>query len=215
MTRKGFGMTTEAPALARLPREVKIQQRRDELADAAIATLGQRGYAHTSLREIAKHSALSHGVVHYYFRDKVELITYCVTRYKTKCSGRYDEVVASASTAQELRAGFAQELRRTMVEDAAMHRLWYDMRAQSMFEPPLRQAVRAIDERLEAMIWAVVTRYAELLDVTPRCDSQLAYASFDGLFESCLVRRHAGDGDAADTLEAQAGVLLDLLVPRV
>ena len=56
--------------------------RRDQLAESALATLGELGYAKTSLREIAQHSAFSHGVVHYYFSNKEELITYCVRYYK-------------------------------------------------------------------------------------------------------------------------------------
>ena len=40
-----------------------------------------------------------------------------------------------------------------------MHRLWYDLRSQSMFEPGLREAVTLIDRTLEEMIWRVVSRY--------------------------------------------------------
>ena len=46
-------------------------------AQSALLTLGQFGYARTSLRDIAANSEFSHGVVHYYFADKTELITYC------------------------------------------------------------------------------------------------------------------------------------------
>ena len=53
----------------------KFEARRAELADAALATLGELGYARTSLREIAQKTEFSHGVLHYYFRDKNELIT--------------------------------------------------------------------------------------------------------------------------------------------
>ena len=45
----------------------KFDERRDELAESALKTLGELGYARTSLREIAQNSEFSHGVVHYYF----------------------------------------------------------------------------------------------------------------------------------------------------
>ena len=60
----------------------KFSQRRAELGEAALQTLAALGYARTSLREIAQNSEFSHGVLHYYFRDKVDLITYCVRQYK-------------------------------------------------------------------------------------------------------------------------------------
>ena len=75
----------------------KFAGRREELAAAALKTLSELGYAKTSLREIAQNSDISHGVLHYYFRDKIELITYCVRQYKTECITRYDEIVAGMS----------------------------------------------------------------------------------------------------------------------
>ena len=77
----------------------KFEARRGELADATLQTLGELGFARTSLREIALKTAFSHGVLHYYFRDKVELITYCVRRYKEHCVTRYDEIVTEATSA--------------------------------------------------------------------------------------------------------------------
>src|SRR3954452_1013640 len=96
-----------APARPRRPPADKYEERRRELATAALQTLGELGYARTSLREIAVNSPYSHGVVHYYFADKVELITYCVRQYKAECVTRYDGIIASASAADELAVAFA------------------------------------------------------------------------------------------------------------
>src|SRR3982751_6584872 len=106
----------------------KFEDRRRELATAALQTLGELGYARTSLREIAVNSPYSHGVVHYYFADKVDLITYCVRQYKAECVTRYDDIVERASTADGLATDFADALVQTLAEDAPMHRLWYDLR---------------------------------------------------------------------------------------
>src|SRR5215211_3781860 len=74
-------------------REARAEERRTQLAQSALATLGELGYARTSLREIAQNSEFTHGVVHYYFADKVELIAHCVRLYKAQCINRYDELV--------------------------------------------------------------------------------------------------------------------------
>ena len=73
----------------------KFSERRAQLADAALQTLAELGYARTSLREIAQNSQFSHGVLHYYFSDKEDLITHCVRQYEAACVTRYDEIVAS------------------------------------------------------------------------------------------------------------------------
>ncbi|WP_427889818.1 TetR/AcrR family transcriptional regulator [Kribbella sp. GL6] len=165
----------------------KIERRRVALAESALKTLGELGYARTSLREIANNSEFTHGVVHYYFRDKIDLISYCVRYYKTKCARRYDEVVETATSADELATGFLGKMTQTLVEETPMHKLWYDLRAQSMFEDQLRPDVEEIDKLLEAMIWRILSRYADLTATVPAVDAPTAYALVDGLFEQAVV----------------------------
>jgi AcrR family transcriptional regulator len=190
----------------------KFELRRAELADAALETLGELGYARTSLREIAQKTAFSHGVLHYYFRDKTELITYCVRRYKEHCVTRYDEIVEQSPDAAALRDQFADALVVTMREDTAMHRLWYDMRSQAMFEEALRPTVVDLDRQLLEMVWRVVIRYAELAGREPVVTPELGYAAFDGLFENSLLAHVAGDPGAPDRLRTGATTMLPMLV---
>jgi AcrR family transcriptional regulator len=187
--------------------EGTYDERRDLLAESALTTLGERGYAHTSLRDIAANSPFTHGVVHYYFRDKTELITYCVRHYKARCVHRYDAVVEAAGTAEELLLGFADKLVETIVDEAPMHRLWYDLRSQAMFDAGLRDDVLAIDASLEEMIWRVMSRYAELTGREPSVTSSEAYAMLDGLFERALLRHLAGQPDALAALHRTARAL--------
>jgi AcrR family transcriptional regulator len=190
----------------------KIERRRVALAESALKTLGELGYARTSLREIANNSEFTHGVVHYYFRDKVDLISYCVRYYKTKCAQRYDEVVETAGSAEELAAGFLSKMAQTLVEETPMHRLWYDLRAQSMFEEQLRPDVAAIDQLLEEMIWRILTRYADLSGTEPAVDAPTAYALVDGLFEQAVVNYAADPEGAPDLLTGRVQQVLPKLV---
>ncbi|WP_241996263.1 TetR/AcrR family transcriptional regulator [Kribbella antiqua] len=190
----------------------KIERRRVALAESALKTLGELGYARTSLREIANNSEFTHGVVHYYFRDKVDLISYCVRYYKTKCAQRYDEVVETAGSAEELAAGFLSKMAQTLVEETPMHRLWYDLRAQSMFEEQLRPDVAAIDQLLEEMIWRILTRYADLSGTEPAVDAPTAYALVDGLFEQAVVNYAADPAGARDLLTGRVEQVLPKLV---
>jgi AcrR family transcriptional regulator len=190
----------------------KVAQRRRELAAAALKTLSELGYARTSLRDIAANSEFSHGVLHYYFRDKVDLITHCVREYKAQCVTRYDQVVATATTPDELLAGFLDKLTETLVEESELHRLWYDLRGQSMFEESFRADVAEIDLSLERMLWRVLSRYAELVRAPLELSPSAAYAVFDGLFLQALLRQLAGDPDAARDLRSSVAAVLDRLL---
>ena len=189
----------------------KFDRRRDELAESALLTLGELGYARASLREIAGNSPFSHGVVHYYVQDKTELVIYSVRHYKARCVTRYDAVVRDSASATELIEAFADKLAQTIRDEAPMHRLWYDLRTQSMFEEPLRAAITEIDAALEAMIWRVVTRYATLAGATPSVPAPTAYAMLDGLFQQALLAYSTAGEPVLDGLATQVRIVLPLL----
>ncbi|MFR9804273.1 TetR/AcrR family transcriptional regulator [Pseudonocardia sp. RS010] len=206
-------MTTSADRTDRTSRRQvdKVEERRRQLADGALQTLSERGYARTSLREIAQNTEFSHGTLHYYFRDKVELIMYCVRRYKAVCVQRYDAIVTDSATPEGLAADFAEGLAATCRDEAPLHRLWYDLRSQSLFEESFRPDVAEIDQSLERMVWRIVRRYAELAGRKPTCSPVLAYATVDGLFQQALLRHLSGSELALDDLRAGARHLLGRL----
>jgi AcrR family transcriptional regulator len=189
----------------------KFAERRSQLATSALRTLSELGYARTSLREIAQNSEFSHGVLHYYFRDKVELITYCVKQYKAECVTRYDQIVATAESAEQLRETFGVALTLTCDEDGSMHRLWYDLRNQGLFEESFRADVLEIDKSLELMIWRIVSKYGELSELPITVSPATAYGIFDGMFQQALLRFLAGQDNALDDL--RTGV--ELVLPRL
>ena len=189
----------------------KFNARRLELAEAALATLAELGYARTSLREIAQKSEFSHGVLHYYFSDKFDLICCSVRHYKAKCVTRYDQITATARSRDELLTGFLDKLADTIRTEAHMHRLWYDLRAQALFEDAFRDDVMAIDKSLEDMVWRIVSRYAELGGKTPLVSSEVLYALFDGLFQKYLLRHLSDDAQSIPDLRAELTRLLPLV----
>jgi TetR/AcrR family transcriptional repressor of bet genes len=190
----------------------KHDERRRTLAESALKTLGELGYARASLREIANNSDFSHGVVHYYFEDKHDLIVQCVREYKAVCVRRYDVVVAGATTTEELVTGFADQLVLTLDQDAPMHRLWYDVRTQSMFEERLREVTVEIDGWLEDMIWRIVSRYADLAAGEPAMLPSVTYAIFDGLFQQALMNVTLGKVGQSDALRTLVHELLPTMI---
>ena len=191
----------------------KFAERRSQLAASALLTLSELGYARTSLREIAQNSEFSHGVLHYYFRDKVDLILASVRQYKIACVTRYDEIVAGSVTAPALCADFSAAMARTLREDARMHRLWYDLRSQALFESTLQADVLELDRGLEHMIWRVVSRYSILVDQPAALPPGAVYALFDGVFQQHLLHFLAGDATAPEQLGADVIRALRLVVP--
>ena len=200
MARHATGAAQRVAVATETLRDEKFNARRVELAEAALETLGELGFARTSLREIAQNSAFTHGVFHYYFSDKLDLICCCVRHYKAKCVTRYDQVTATAQSRDELMEGFLAKLAATLRDDARMHRLWYDLRSQALFEEAFRKDVVEIDKSLEAMIWRVASRFAELGGKQPAVSSCVLYALFDGLFQNALLKHISNEPRAIPDL---------------
>src|ERR1700678_1251446 len=190
----------------------KFAERRDQLDAAALQSPAERGYANNSLGDMPQKSERSQGVLHYYFADKFELIMYCVRQYKAECVTRYDSIVATAVGADQLRRGFGAAMAATLVEDATLHRLWYDLRNQSLFDEKFRADVTDIDQSLQRMIWRIVDKFAELSAVPLAVTPGLAYAQLDGLFQHALLRHLGGDATAASTLDESVQQVLPTLL---
>jgi hypothetical protein len=69
------------------------------------------------------------------------------------------------------RRGPVSEVEAT--RSAAIHRLWYDLRSQSLFEEAFRDDVAEIDGSLQDMIWRLVRAYADLTGTQPTASSRI------------------------------------------
>lgn len=69
-------MTDTAPAKPDAPpRKMSRATRRQQLIEATIETLALRGYASTTLTEVARTAGLSHGLVNFHFETKEKLLS--------------------------------------------------------------------------------------------------------------------------------------------
>ena len=133
----------------------RVEQRAEtkvELANHAIAALAELGYARTSMRDIATQSQRSIGALNYYFEDKSDLISYCVRIYKQDFVRQIDEIIAGANSRETLVENFIAGFVQTLDEEAITHRLWYDIRSQSLFEDEFHNVVVEIEQALIDMV---------------------------------------------------------------
>lgn len=68
-------MDDAAPKIDPPRRKLSRDARRVQLMDATIEVLAQRGYARTTLTEVANQAGLSHGLVNFHFQTKEKLLT--------------------------------------------------------------------------------------------------------------------------------------------
>ncbi|GLT11140.1 TetR/AcrR family transcriptional regulator [Sulfitobacter porphyrae] len=184
-------------------KSAKRARKKDDLADSAIAALKQLGYARTSLRDIAELSGVAVGTLHYYFEDKVDLITYCVRRYKISFMTEMQSILSDDVEATQLAERFIKGLSRSIRRDAETHRLWYDIRSQAMFDPAFHEVVQDIENGLIDIVGEFLTRTGNThSEATP------VYLVLDAAFRFHLQKYLAGDQSMPARFEAQVSMLL-------
>lgn len=182
----------------------KREHKKEQIALSAMQALGELGFANTSLRDIATQAGLSLGMLHYYFEDRTELIIQCVTMYKAAFTSQLRDVVDNASSREQVIDVMANALVTTIVEDAPAHRLWYDIRAQSLFNPVFRPVVKDIESTLIDIVNLAACRAGS---VQAR-GGWFGYALIEGMFGHQLQNQVTGTpGDRESLVRDMRAVL--------
>ena len=165
------------------PRDRKSALRRDQLAESALQTLGELGYARTSLRDIARETGQSLGVLHYYFANKEALLIHCVRQYKAGFVDLVQQALHEDLPPQARARTLCAALAASIANDAETHRLWYDIRAQAMFDDTFTAVVDEVEAGLVLMLAPLAP--------DPVAMTQL-YVRLDGAFRYLLQHQLAG-----------------------
>lgn len=194
----------------------KRSQNRDEakieLARHAIAALAQLGYARTSMRDIAAQSGRSIGALNYYFEDKTALITFCVQLYKADFVKQIDEIISGANSKGGLRDAIIEGFVQTVEDDAVTHRLWYDIRSQSLFDEDFHVVANEIEQALIDMIGRLMARLPNAAQ-SPNAESKTlqAYYLLDGSFRTNLQRQLQGEANTAQRFRKELQAMFECL----
>lgn len=184
--------------------QTKAEAKRAFLIEKATLCLSQKGYAHVSLRDIAKESGVSLGILHYYFSSKEDLLLAVIGSYKEGFIQELEREVIEAPLDRWMHSLLAV-LRRSLTEDRALHRLWYDLQVQAMYVPAFREQVTAIRARLYSLISQMLDRLTAEQGVSFLPDKEAAvallYSFIDGLFLQSLLSEASEPADAITHFE--------------
>jgi len=181
----------------------KLEERRAELARSALETVARRGFANTSLRDIATDSPYSHGVLHYYFADKWALVAHCLTMFHEYRSEFLAALGHADLTAEEFRAATAKTVADGVRDNTSGYVVWYDLRSQPGIDESVAETIERIDKERRFGAKYATTRHAELAGAQLVYTADTSYALSDGLIRHGVRRHVAGDPDALIWLERE------------
>jgi AcrR family transcriptional regulator len=199
------------------PAKRKTENKRTYLIEQATRCLSENGYAHVSLRDIARESGVSLGILHYYFSSKEELLVEVIHNFKEHFIARLEENVLAGGPLAGWLERLLTHLHQSLQHDWKMHRLWYDLQTQAMYHPVFQEQVMRIRSRFIQLVERMIVRLSEecLLHTrgrSPASLSPLLFTLLDGLFFQAIL---AGREASEDTFKRFEQMLLDLLEPYV
>ncbi|WP_159501768.1 TetR/AcrR family transcriptional regulator [Microbacterium sp. 18062] len=134
-----------------MPKVVDHEQRRRELAQAAMRVIHRVGIEKTTIREIARESGYSSGVLAHYFANKNEILVTAHRAVFTEARRRIQERSERIRTADDLREALLQSL---PIDDQRTMEAFVDVAfwAQAILDAELRE-VRTASYRASIDNW--------------------------------------------------------------
>ena len=188
--------TREAPA-----------ERRTAILDAAAKVVTERGLADTRVADVANEIGVSHGLVHYYFPDKDDLIAATMRHAADADAAALIEAVASVGDATAKLDLFLQSSIPTP-ETRATWALWVDAWAEALRHESIRKVHEDLDDAWTGLLEQVLrdgVATGEFECPDPAASAARISALIDGLCLRLELRnRGITAADVLALLRAQA-----------
>ncbi|MFQ5858755.1 MAG: TetR/AcrR family transcriptional regulator [Anaerolineae bacterium] len=104
----------------------RSDEKAQTILDAARTCLGERGYAATTISEIAAEAGVSRGLLHYYFESKEDLLAQVVRTNLEVTLQLVTLMFAQSQTPEDLAAGLTGALRAIVEGDPAFFNLVFE-----------------------------------------------------------------------------------------
>jgi AcrR family transcriptional regulator len=163
----------------------KSETSRQHVIDAAIKTLAKRGFANTSVSDIAATAGMSKGVVHYHFTSKDDLLARVLEQCAKKMSDRVRAAwEAPRAPMDKIKAALA-EMWATRTDGNAEIRVLVDLMSLAVHDPKLRKPLSLQFHAMRADMVQEFVKAFEAIGLRPKVPAhivpKLMMATLDGL----------------------------------
>jgi len=192
------------PAGQRLTREEKKAQTRERLIEAAAKVFAEKGFAATSLDEVADAAGLTKGAVYSNFENKEDLVRAVLEAHQNRQSGIRD-IATAAGTLEEQQAIAGRLFSKSVSEERDAFLLLLDFTTYALRNPALHADFLARNRAGRKVI-------ADMLAENPG-GGELFKTDVD---RAALIFQAIGNGIALEKLVDPEGVpddLFDKLLP--
>jgi TetR/AcrR family transcriptional regulator, transcriptional repressor of bet genes len=143
-----------------MPRPSNTAERRIQIARALLEVMAKTGYAGASVADVAKVAKIAPGLVHYHFKNKLEILLVAIDELAQSYRARLERrlAVASGRPADELRAFVEAHLRLGSDADPGALACWIDISGEALREPRVKKAFAKVMDWSARELAAILVR---------------------------------------------------------
>lgn len=136
-----------------MPRPSNTQERRQQIVDALLPVMAERGYEGASIQAIARRAGLAPGLIHYHFESKQQILLEAVRQLTALFERRFQALAAAASTPRErLRAFIDARLARGAGASQTAVAAWVIVGAEAVRQPEVKAAFQEVMRAQRALL---------------------------------------------------------------
>jgi len=125
-----------------LGRKSNANERRKQILQALYECLSEKGHERVTIKKIAQRAGLPHGVIHYYFTDKDEIIAELVQTLQETYYNQWDKLLSTISGDSKKIPAAIDFLAESMVLDPGLNRVLYNLVQMGFERKPVRDAMK-------------------------------------------------------------------------
>jgi len=191
----------------------KSEASRKQVLDAALRELSERGYARTSVSDIAAAAGMSKGAVHYHFDSKDDLIEQVLARCFEAMSEKLREAWDVSGTAEERVCRTLRAMRAMRRGGGTELRVLADLMAQGIHDERLRKPIVAMLQLSRKQIVEHMVVSLKALGLEPKVPAEalarLLLGTLDGLALHAFFEP-ATEAESDETERVLEGIVLSL-----
>jgi AcrR family transcriptional regulator len=132
------------------------EEKAERIMEAALAVLSKNGYENTTINEVADAAKVSRGLLHYYFKDKEDMVSKSLAFGFGPMWGSSVGSLSGAKSPEELVDGMIEILKRNVQENsdfaALLFEMWVSSRRSAKIDKVFKDGLDEAINRLKALL---------------------------------------------------------------
>lgn len=158
---------------------------RRQVLEAAIEAIAERGYAQTSVSDVARAAGMSKGAVHYHFESKDDLIAQVAKHCAREMQARVDEAWDTATAPTDKIRRALSEMRNVARGQGPVVRVFASLLSQGVHDEKLKRMLQEMFESTRRGVAEKIVAALPALGLKPKIPAhvipRLLLSTLDGL----------------------------------